>query len=98
MDKIVERTLKNLKFLIRQLEAGYRETESKIGKNLILSPFDIKMLIGAESNLAMAYENLQYYERVRDATEEEKQTLSNYIKTQNEQVKVDTDKEISYYS
>lgn len=85
MDRIVKRAITDLKAMIKSLEDGYKETEKKEGIDLILSPMDIRMLFSAQSNIAVVYENLQYYRRLRETDQKDIKTLTEYIKQQSAQ-------------
>lgn len=81
MDDLIKEALIHLKKMIADLEEAYIEEEEIIKKDLILSPNDIRMLYGAQGNIAILYENLQYYKTIRELNEKTTtESLKNYIK------------------
>jgi len=95
MDKLIEKAFDDLIYMIEELRKSYKEEEDIIGKSLILNPADNRMLYGAQCNIAILYENLQYYKTLREKSEEEKDVVKQYI--ENEQDKLENGaKEVSH--
>jgi len=81
MDRLIKDAIIQLKKMIADLEEAYAEEEKTIEKDLIFSPGDIRMLYGAQGNIAVLYENLQYYKTIRELNEvTATESLKNYIK------------------